>query len=237
MDHLDKALAALKKYFGYETFRPQQAEIIERVCQGEDGLVLMPTGGGKSICYQIPALIMPGTAVVVSPLISLMQDQVDGLRANGVRAAYLNSSLTSREAMKVEDDFSTGELKLLYVSPEKLLSSGFTQMLKRHRVNLFAVDEAHCISAWGHDFRPEYTQLQHLKRTFPETPVLALTATADRLTRIDILSQLSIPDAKQYITSFDRPNLSLEVRPGQKKRSRSWISCGAIPSSRASCTA
>ncbi len=218
MDHLDKALAALKKYFGYENFRPQQAEIIERVCAGKDGLVLMPTGGGKSICYQIPALIMPGTTVVVSPLISLMQDQVDGLRANGVRAAYLNSSLTSREAMKVEDDFSTGELKLLYVSPEKLLSAGFTQMLKRHRVNLFAVDEAHCISAWGHDFRPEYTQLAHLKRMFPETPVLALTATADRLTRIDILSQLSIPEARQFITSFDRPNLSLEVRPGQKKK-------------------
>ncbi|THH40578.1 DNA helicase RecQ [Neolewinella litorea] len=213
-----KARTALKKYFGYDEFRPLQQSIIEHVYAGHDGIVLMPTGGGKSMCFQIPAVTMTGTAVVVSPLISLMKDQVDGLKAAGIRAAYLNSSQRGAESHGVEQAYENGELHLLYVSPEKLLSSGFFTFLKRRRVCLFAIDEAHCISAWGHDFRPEYTMLRQLKSAFPEVPVLALTATADRLTRKDMAEQLGIPDAKQFIASFNRPNLSLEVRPGQKRR-------------------
>ncbi|MBB4079228.1 ATP-dependent DNA helicase RecQ [Lewinella aquimaris] len=212
------ARSALKKYFGYDDFRPQQLDIVEHVYAGRDGIVLMPTGGGKSMCFQIPAVTMPGTVVVVSPLISLMKDQVDGLRAVGIRAAYLNSSQRGGESHKVEQAYEGGELHLLYVSPEKLLSPGFFAFLKRRRVCLFAIDEAHCISAWGHDFRPEYTMLRQLKTAFPEVPVLALTATADRLTRKDMGEQLGIPEAKQFIASFNRPNLSLEVRPGQKRR-------------------
>ncbi|MEO0731759.1 MAG: DNA helicase RecQ [Bacteroidota bacterium] len=212
------ARTALKKYFGYDDFRPLQLDIIERTFRGEDGIVLMPTGGGKSMCFQIPAVTMPGTAVVVSPLISLMKDQVDGLNAVGIRAAFLNSSQGSTEARRVETAYEDGELHLLYVSPEKLLSAGFFQFLKRRKICLFAVDEAHCISAWGHDFRPEYTQLKSLKIAFPEVPILALTATADRLTRKDMAEQLGIADAKQHVASFNRPNLSLNVRPGRKKR-------------------
>ena len=214
----EQARTALKKYFGYEDFRPLQLSIIEHVYAGRDGIVLMPTGGGKSMCFQIPAVTMPGTAVVVSPLISLMKDQVDGLRAAGVRAAFLNSSQKGSESHAVERAYEEGELHLLYVSPEKLLSPGFFTFLRRRRICLFAIDEAHCISAWGHDFRPEYTRLRQLKQAFPEVPVLALTATADRLTRRDMAEQLGIPDAKQFIASFNRPNLSLEVRPGQKRR-------------------
>ena len=213
-----EARAALKKYFGYDDFRPLQLSIIRHVYAGNDGIVLMPTGGGKSMCFQIPALTMPGTAIVVSPLISLMKDQVDGLRAAGVRAAFLNSSQRGEESHRVEQAYENGELHLLYVSPEKLLSSGFFTFLRRRRVCLFAIDEAHCISAWGHDFRPEYTRLKQLKEAFPSVPILALTATADRLTRRDMAAQLGIPDAKQFIASFNRPNLSLEVRPGQKRR-------------------
>ena len=213
-----QARTALQKYFGYADFRPLQLSIIEHVYAGHDGIVLMPTGGGKSMCFQIPAVTMRGTAVVVSPLISLMKDQVDGLQAVGIRAAYLNSSQQGAESTAVEQAYENGELHLLYVSPEKLLSSGFFSFLRRRRVCLFAIDEAHCISAWGHDFRPEYTQLRQLKTAFPDVPVLALTATADRLTRRDMAEQLGIPDAKQFIASFNRPNLSLEVRPGQKRR-------------------
>ena len=214
----EQARTALKKYFGYEDFRPLQLSIIQHVYAGKDGIVLMPTGGGKSMCFQIPAVTMPGTAVVVSPLISLMKDQVDGLRAAGVRAAFLNSSQRGNESHSVERAYEEGELHLLYVSPEKLLSPGFFTFLRRRRICLFAIDEAHCISAWGHDFRPEYTRLRQLKQAFPDVPVLALTATADRLTRRDMAEQLGIPDAKQFIASFNRPNLSLEVRPGQKRR-------------------
>ena len=213
-----KARSALKKYFGYDEFRPLQLSIIERVYAGHDGIVLMPTGGGKSMCFQIPAVTMPGTVVVVSPLISLMKDQVDGLTAVGIRAAYLNSSQRGTESTEVEQAYENGELHLLYISPEKLLSAGFFSFLRRRRVCLFAIDEAHCISAWGHDFRPEYTMLKQLKTAFADVPVLALTATADRLTRKDMAEQLGIPDAKQFISSFNRPNLSLEVRPGQKRR-------------------
>ena len=214
----ESARAALKKYFGYDAFRPLQATIIQHVYDGKDGIVLMPTGGGKSMCFQIPAVTMPGTAVVVSPLISLMKDQVDGLTAVGIRAGFLNSSQTGTENTAVEQAYENGELHLLYVSPEKLLSPGFFPFLRRRRVCLFAIDEAHCISAWGHDFRPEYTQLGQLKRAFPEVPILALTATADRLTRADMGQQLGIPEAEQFIASFNRPNLSLEVRPGRKRR-------------------
>lgn len=212
------ARTALKKYFGYDDFRPLQLTIIERTYAGHDAIVLMPTGGGKSMCFQIPAVTMNGTVVVVSPLISLMKDQVDGLNAVGIRAAFLNSSQTGTDAHRIEKAYEDGELHLLYVSPEKLLSAGFFSFLKRRRICLFAIDEAHCISAWGHDFRPEYTRLKSLKQVFPEVPIMALTATADRLTRRDMAEQLGIADAEQYIASFNRPNLSLAVRPGQKRR-------------------
>ena len=212
------ARAALKKYFGYDNFRPLQQQIIEHTYAGADSIVLMPTGGGKSMCFQIPAVTMTGTTVVVSPLISLMKDQVDGLNAVGIQAAFLNSSQDRTEAVQIEQAYENGELHLLYVSPEKLLSAGFFQFLRRRRVCLFAIDEAHCISAWGHDFRPEYTRLKSLRKAFPETPIMALTATADRLTRKDMAEQLGIPDAEQFIASFNRPNLSLAVRPGQKRR-------------------
>ena len=158
------AREALKRYFGYDTFRPMQGEIIQSIYDKKDGLVLMPTGGGKSICYQIPAVTLPGTCVVVSPLIALMKDQVEGLRANGIRAAFLNSSLGKQEQQVVEDDFFNNQMDLLYVSPEKLLSAGFLPLLKATNVSLFAIDEAHCISSWGHDFRPEYTKMKFLKR-------------------------------------------------------------------------
>jgi len=216
--NLTAARQALKKYFGYDHFRPMQAEIIERIYQGKDALVLMPTGGGKSVCYQIPAITMPGAAVVVSPLIALMKDQVEGLRANGVRAAFLNSTLSETEQRQVEDQFFKGGLDLLYVSPEKLASRQFLPLLQRAPVNLFAIDEAHCISSWGHDFRPEYTQMRFLKNAFKNVPAIALTATADKLTRKDIIGQLQLQEPETFIASFDRPNLNLEVRPGQKRR-------------------
>ncbi|MCB9306502.1 MAG: DNA helicase RecQ [Lewinellaceae bacterium] len=214
---LDLAHKALKKYFGYDQFRPLQAEIIQAVYDKRDVMVLMPTGGGKSICYQIPAITMDGVAVVVSPLIALMKDQVEGLSANGIPAAYINSTLTGEQTRNVENALLAGYVKLLYVSPEKLVSQGFQPLLKRLKINLFAIDEAHCISAWGHDFRPEYTQLRFLKEQFPEQPLIALTATADKLTRKDIIGQLHLQEPATFIASFDRPNISLQVRPGQKR--------------------
>jgi len=212
------ARTALKKYFGYDDFRPLQLKIIENTYRGEDSIVLMPTGGGKSMCFQIPAMTMNGTVVVVSPLISLMKDQVDGLTAVGIRAAFLNSSQARTDAHRVETAYENGELHLLYVSPEKLLSNGFFTFLKRRNICLFAIDEAHCISAWGHDFRPEYTKLKSLKEVFPDVPIMALTATADRLTRRDMAEQLGISEAEQHVASFNRPNLSLAVRPGRQRR-------------------
>ncbi len=214
---LEHARSALKKYFGYEAFRPLQADVIQAIYEGRDAIVLMPTGGGKSLCYQIPAITLPGVAVVVSPLISLMKDQVEGLRANGVAAAFLNSSLRPEQARSVENELLGGRIRLLYVSPERLAMENFRRLLGHLRVSLFAVDEAHCISAWGHDFRPEYTQLQFLKEQYPQTPVVALTATADRLTRKDIALQLRLCDPAVFIASFDRPNIRLIVRPGQKR--------------------
>ncbi|WP_020537132.1 DNA helicase RecQ [Lewinella cohaerens] len=216
--NLDNARQALKQYFGYDEFRPMQAEIIQSIYEKKDNLVLMPTGGGKSMCFQIPAITMEGTALVVSPLISLMQDQVEGLRANGVKAAFLNSSLDSNELRLVENDFFEGKLDLLYVSPEKVCSADFLPLLQRAPISLFAIDEAHCVSSWGHDFRPEYTRLRFLKQQFPGVPMVALTATADRITRDDIVQQLQLTEPNISLASFDRPNLSLEVRPGQRRK-------------------
>jgi ATP-dependent DNA helicase RecQ len=207
----------LKKYFGYDSFRPQQSEIIDTVMDNQDCLVLMPTGGGKSVCFQIPAILRPGLTVVISPLIALMKDQVEALRGNGVNAAFLNSSLSSAEQDQVMWQAKIGELKLLYIAPERLFSGNTFDFLREWNVNLFAIDESHCISSWGHDFRPEYRQLSSLKQRFPNVPVIALTATADRVTRRDILKQLGIEQAETFVASFDRPNLSLSVLPGRKR--------------------
>lgn len=217
MNQYYNAHEALKKYFGYDQFRPMQGEIIQSIFSGKDVVVLMPTGGGKSICYQIPAIVMPGTCIVVSPLISLMKDQVEGLKSNGVSAAFFNSSLSSKETREVEEQLLSQQLDLLYISPEKITSGGFLPFLKKIKINLIAIDEAHCISAWGHDFRPEYTKLKFLKTQFKGTPLIALTATADKLTRQDIQRQLRLNEPEAFIASFDRPNLSLMVRPGQKR--------------------
>jgi ATP-dependent DNA helicase RecQ len=210
----------LKEYFGYDRFRPMQRDIIEAVLQKKDVLVLMPTGGGKSVCYQVPAMVMPGTCVVISPLIALMKDQVGALKVNGIEAGFINSSQNSREQSEIEKKCLDGKLKLLYVSPEKLFTEGFQWLLSRIKINLFAIDEAHCISFWGHDFRPEYTQLKIIKAQYPDVPVIALTATADKLTRKDIVQQLQLPDPEIFIASFDRPNLRLNVLPGLKRMER-----------------
>lgn len=215
--NIEKANEVLAKYFGYDTFWPLQEQVIQSVFKGEDGLVLMPTGGGKSICFQVPAIAMPGTCVVISPLISLMKDQVEGLITNGVRAAFWNSTQDAEEQESVGNRFFEGDLDILYVSPEKMLASHMVSMMQKIKINLIAIDEAHCISSWGHDFRPHYTRLTFLKKTFPRVPILALTATADRVTRNDILKLLSIPQGNQFIASFDRPNIKLEVRPAQKR--------------------
>lgn len=206
---------ALRTYYGYTSFRQNQQEIIEHVMQGKDALVLMPTGGGKSICYQIPALTMPGTAIVISPLISLMKDQVESLRANGIEAEALNSGNDPAVDTVIRRKCISGNMKLLYISPEKLMAE-IDYLLSHIQISLFAIDEAHCISQWGHDFRPEYTQLGILREKFPGVPIMALTATADKITRGDIIKQLNISEAKEFISSFDRPNLSLSVKRGYK---------------------
>ena len=214
--------STLKKYFGYDRFRPQQEEIIAHLISGKDALVLMPTGGGKSLCFQLPAIMLTGTAVVISPLISLMKDQVDALCANGISAAALNSSLSQSEYQSVRRQCIGGVLKLLYLSPERL-QTDLEWIQHNMKVSIFVIDEAHCISSWGHDFRPEYTQLSSLRELFPGVPIAAFTATADKVTRDDILTQLSIPQARTFISSFDRPNLSLNVVTGcgdSEKQSR-----------------
>ncbi len=204
-------LKSLKDIFGYESYRPQQQEIIEGLIQGEDAFVLMPTGGGKSLCYQIPALHRSGVGIVVSPLISLMKDQVDALQACGVKAAFYNSSLKGNEARRVLAMLHGGKLDLLYIAPERLIGDDFLQRLKEIPISLFAIDEAHCISQWGHDFRPEYSQLGRLRKVFPGIPMIALTATAESHTRKDILDRLHLGRARCYISSFDRPNIRYTV--------------------------
>ncbi len=201
----------LRQVFGLHEFRPRQQEIIENLIAGEDAFVLMPTGGGKSLCYQLPALLRPGVALVVSPLISLMKDQVDALTANGVAAAYYNSTLPAEKARQVLASLHAGELDLLYVAPERLMNPGFLDRLSEIAISLIAVDEAHCVSQWGHDFRPEYAALGALREHFPGIPLLALTATADAHTREDIVSVLRLEHAARYVASFDRPNIRYTV--------------------------
>jgi len=209
-------LDVLKKYFQFNKFLPFQEEIISDILSKKDVLVLLPTGGGKSLCYQLPALMLPGITIVVSPLISLMKDQVVGLKNSGIPVAYLNSSQGVKEAREVKEKVLYGEIKLLYVAPERLMHERFSEFLSMLNVSLIAIDEAHCISEWGHDFRPEYRKLKMLREFFPRAPVVALTATATQKVRDDIVNQLNFKNYNTYCGSFDRKNLSYEIRPKQE---------------------
>ena len=217
-DYQNQLIPTLKKYFGYDSFRSEQQGIIESVLSGNDQLVIMPTGGGKSICFQLPAILFKGVTLVVSPLIALMKDQVDGLNANGIPANYFNSSQDSNEHQQIFEDIHNSKIKLLYVAPESL--SQLEHIVNEQYISCIAIDEAHCISSWGHDFRPSYQQLGFLKSKLPNIPIIALTATADKATREDILNQLRIPNAGQSISSFDRKNIELEVRPANDRVSQ-----------------
>ena len=219
---MKRAQEILNHTFGYDMFRHHQADIVETVLNGRDALVLMPTGGGKSLCYQIPALLRDGVGIVVSPLIALMQDQVDALQQLGIRAAFLNSSMNGQQQQAVEQALLAGELDLLYVAPERLLTSRMLALLSQSPISLFAIDEAHCVSQWGHDFRREYQQLSILHQRFPAVPRIALTATADARTREEIVAQLDLVDAAIFINSFDRPNIRYTISEGQNSRDRLW---------------
>ncbi|WP_339611966.1 DNA helicase RecQ, partial [uncultured Planktosalinus sp.] len=211
----ENILPLLKTHFGFDSFRPNQEAVVKDILTGNDVVAIMPTGGGKSVCFQLPAIILPGTAIVISPLIALMKDQVDALHANGIPAAFYNSTQSQDVQSEVLQNLHNQKIKLLYVAPESL--SFLVPHLNKNNVSLFSIDEAHCISAWGHDFRPAYTQLGSLKKTFPDVPVAAFTATADTATQDDIVKQLHIPNAKKHLASFDRKNLFLEVRPGTNR--------------------
>jgi len=221
-DSLSEALAILRNRFGYRDFRLNQEQIIHALLKGGDVLALMPTGGGKSLCYQIPALVRPGTGLVVSPLIALMQDQVNALRQYGMQAAFINSTLDSAEQADIEQQLLSGQLDLLYVAPERLLTGRFLSLLDRSRLSLIAIDEAHCVSQWGHDFRPEYQQLSVLAERYPDVPRVALTATADQRTRDEIIQQLNLQQADVFINSFDRPNIFYEMAEGNNARQQLW---------------
>jgi ATP-dependent DNA helicase RecQ len=206
-------LEVLRRVFGYDAFRGTQAEVIGHLCGGGDAVVLMPTGGGKSLCYQIPALVRPGTGVVISPLIALMQDQVDALIALGIRAGFLNSTQDAAARRRVEADFLAGELDLLYLAPERLNTESAVRLLDRGRIALFAIDEAHCVSQWGHDFRPDYLELSGLHTRWPQVPRIALTATATQATRDEIVTRLGLTSARKFVSSFDRPNIQYRIEP------------------------
>ncbi len=206
-----RALHILETVFGYPTFRGQQAEIVDVVARGGDALVLMPTGGGKSLCYQIPSLLRDGVGIVISPLIALMQDQVDALAEVGVRAAFLNSTQTYEESSRIERKLRTGDIDIVYVAPERLMTPRCLDLLEASRISLFAIDEAHCVSQWGHDFRPEYIKLSILHERFPDVPRMALTATADQQTRAEIITRLQLDNARQFVSSFDRPNIRYQI--------------------------
>jgi len=210
-DTTGRALDILQTVFGYPAFRGQQQEIVETVSNGGDALVLMPTGGGKSLCYQIPALVRDGVGVVISPLIALMQDQVDALEEVGVRAAFLNSTQTFEETLRIERLVRTGEIDLVYVAPERLMTQRCLDLFEASHIALFAIDEAHCVSQWGHDFRPEYIKLSILHERFPNVPRIALTATADHQTRAEIAHRLQLDDARKFVSSFDRPNIRYQI--------------------------
>ncbi|MFK7793994.1 MAG: DNA helicase RecQ [Gammaproteobacteria bacterium] len=219
---LQRANDVLKSTFGFEQFRPSQENIVNEILEGKDALVLMPTGGGKSLCYQIPAIVRDGVGVIVSPLIALMQDQVDALKLLGVNAAFLNSSLDANEARQVEQQLRDNQLDIIYVAPERLLTERMLRLLDLCTLALFAIDEAHCVSQWGHDFRPEYQQLKHLHARYPSVPRIALTATADKRTREEIISQLQLQNASVSIDSFDRPNIRYAISDGSNPKQRLW---------------
>jgi ATP-dependent DNA helicase RecQ len=218
LDTTDASADVLKRIFGYDAFRGEQAEIIDHVVAGGDALVLMPTGGGKSLCYQIPALVRPGVGVVISPLIALMQDQVDALLALGVRAGFLNSTQDSLERRAVETAFLAGELDLLYLAPERLRVDSTLRLLDRGNISLFAIDEAHCVAQWGHDFRPDYLMLSELHERWPAVPRIALTATATQATQAEIATRLNLTDARHFVASFDRPNIQYRIAPKNEPR-------------------
>ncbi len=219
---MTKALDILRSRFGYPQFRFQQQQIIDALVAGEDALVLMPTGGGKSLCYQIPALIRDGVGIVISPLIALMQDQVDALALNGINAAFLNSTQSSQQQFQIRQQVMAGDIDLLYVAPERALNGDFLQLLRETHIALFAIDEAHCVSQWGHDFRPDYQKLKQLHEQFPQVPRIALTATADRRTLSEIEAQLQLQGAARFVHSFDRPNIFYRITQGDNGRQRMW---------------